>query len=68
MMISDTLIRFFDLDEFVLQLISYGGTDLCQGIHITKSNKSKESIVCYYWFFKYSFKFRNLFVMHVMIW
>lgn len=44
MMISDTLIRFFDLDEFVLQLISYGGTDLCQGIHITKSNKSKESI------------------------
>ena len=31
--------------------------DISEGADPTKSNKSKECIICHYWFFNHGFKF-----------
>ena len=33
--------------------------DISEGIDLTKSNKSKECIICHYWFFNHGFKFQD---------
>ena len=47
-------------------MLQYERTDVSEGIDINKSNKSKECMICHYWYFKYiGYKFE--FVMVVMI-
>ena len=33
--------------------------DISEGIDPTKSNKSKERMICHYWFFNHRFKFQD---------
>ena len=33
-------------------MLQYDRTDVSEGIYINKSNKSKECVLCYYWYFK----------------
>ena len=33
-------------------MLQYGRIDISKGIAINKSNKSKECVICHYWFFK----------------
>ena len=40
-------------------MLYYNKIDLTEGINPVKSNNSKESIVCHYWFFNHGFKFQN---------
>ena len=40
-------------------MLYYERIDLSEGIHVAKSNSSKECIVCHYWFFSHGFKFQN---------
>ena len=37
---------------WVIKMLRYGKIDVFQGIDINKSNKSKECIICYFWYFK----------------
>ena len=34
--------------------------DISKGIDLAKSNKSKERMICQYWFFNQGFKFQDL--------
>ena len=40
-------------------MLHYHRIDLSEGIDISKSNNSKECIVCDYWFFNNGFEFQN---------
>ena len=40
-------------------MLYYHRIDLSEGIDISKSNNSKECIVCDYWFFNNGFEFQN---------
>ena len=33
-------------------MLQYERIDVSKGIDLNKSNKSKESMICYYWYFK----------------
>ena len=37
----------------------YERIDVSEGIDPTKSNKSKECMICHYWFFNHGFKFED---------
>ena len=37
----------------------YDRTDTSKGIDPTKSHKSKECMICHYWFFNHGFKYQN---------
>ena len=37
---------------FYGKMLHYNNIDVSEGIDINKSNKSKECVVCYYWYFK----------------
>ena len=37
----------------------YDRIDLSEGIDLTKSNDSKECVICHYWFFNHRFKFQD---------
>ena len=37
----------------------YDRTDISKGIDPTKSNRSKECMICHYWFFNDGFKFQG---------
>ena len=41
--------------------------DISEGIDPTKSNNSKECIICHYWFFDHGFKLKILYAMVAMI-
>ena len=50
----------FFLDEclYELQMLEYNRIDVSEGIDINKTNASKESDICHYWYFKdISFKY-----------
>ena len=47
---------FWRLDLIVLY---YERIDVSEGIDPTKSNRSKEFIICRYWFFNHGFKFQD---------
>ena len=36
-------------------MLYYNRNDVSKGTDVAKSNKSKEYIVCYYWFFNHGF-------------
>ena len=40
-------------------MLYYDRIDLSERIDLTKSNNSKECIICHYWFFSYGFKFQH---------
>ena len=40
-------------------MLYYDRIDISEGIDLTKSNNSKECIICYYWFFNHGFEFRD---------
>ena len=40
-------------------MIYYDRIDLSEGIDFTKSNSSKEHLVCHYWYFYHVFKFQK---------
>ena len=40
-------------------MLYYERTDISQEIDPTKSNKSKECMICHYWFFNNGFKFQD---------
>ena len=40
-------------------MVYYDRIELREGINPTKSNRSKECMICYYWFFNHGFKFQN---------
>ena len=40
-------------------MLYYDRINLSEEIDFTKSNNSKECIVCHYWFFNHGFKFQN---------
>ena len=40
-------------------MLYYNRIDLSEGIGVTKSNNSKECLICYYRFFNYGFKFQD---------
>ena len=48
-------------------MVHYDRTDIREGIG-SKSNRSKECMICHYWFFNHSFKFQESYAMVVMIW
>ena len=40
-------------------MLYHESTDIRKGIDLTKSNKSKEFMICHYWFFNHGFKFQE---------
>ena len=40
-------------------MLYYDINDASEGIDLTKSNRSKECMICYYWFFNHRFKFQD---------
>ena len=42
-----------------MKILFYNIIDLSEGIHLAKSNNSKEYIVCLYWFFNHGFKYQD---------
>ena len=40
-------------------MLCYNGIDMSEGIDLAKSNRSKECMICHYWFFNHGFKFQN---------
>ena len=40
-------------------MLYYDRIDISKGIDPTKSNRSKECMICYYWFFNHEFKFQD---------
>ena len=40
-------------------MLCYDGIDMSEGIDLAKSNRSKECMICHYWFFNHWFKFQN---------
>ena len=43
-------------------MLYYDRIDISGGIDLTKSNNSKEYMICHYWFFNHGFNFKVLFV------
>ena len=40
-------------------MLYYDRTDISGGIDLTKSNNSKECMMCHYWFFNHGFEFQD---------
>ena len=40
-------------------MLYYDRTDISGGIDLTKSNNSKECMICHYWFFNHGFEFQD---------
>ena len=40
-------------------MLYYERIDTSEGTNPTKSNKSRECMICYYWFFNHEFKFQD---------
>ena len=40
-------------------MLYYDGIDISEGIYPTKSNNSKECMICHYWVFNHGFKFQD---------
>ena len=40
-------------------MLYYDRIDISEGIDLSKSNKSKECLICHYWFFNHGFKFQD---------
>ena len=40
-------------------MLYYDKIDISDGIDPTKSNKSRECMICHYWFFNHRFKFQD---------
>ena len=40
-------------------MLYYERTDASKGTDLTKSNSSKECMICHYWFFNHGFKFQD---------
>ena len=40
-------------------MLYYDRIDISEGIDITKNNKSRECMICHYWFFNHGFKFQD---------
>ena len=40
-------------------MLYYDRIDTSEGTDPTKSNKSRECMICYYWFFNHEFKFQD---------
>ena len=40
-------------------MLYYDRIDISEGIDPTKSNKSREWMICHYWFFNHRFKFQD---------
>ena len=40
-------------------MLYYERTDVSKGTDLTKSNSSKECMICHYWFFNHGFKFQD---------
>ena len=40
-------------------MLYYDRIDINEGIDPTKSNKSKECMICHYWFYNHGFEFQN---------
>ena len=40
-------------------MLYYDSIDISEGFDPTKSNKSRECMICHYWFFNYGFKFQE---------
>ena len=50
---------YLDENLFQYQLLSmlyFERTDISKGIGLAKSNKSREFMICHYWFFNHGFK------------
>ena len=44
--------EYINLTTFYGKILHNNNIDVSEGIDINKSNKSKECVVCYYWYFK----------------
>ena len=40
-------------------MLYYDRIDISEGIDSTESNKSRECMICHYWFFNHGFKFQD---------
>ena len=40
-------------------MLNYHRFDIRKGIHFIKSNRSKECMICHYWFFNHGLKFED---------
>ena len=40
-------------------MLYYDRIDISEGIDLTKSNESKERMICHYWCFDHGFKFQD---------
>ena len=40
-------------------MLYYKRIDISEGTDLPKSNRSKECIICHYWFFNHGFKFQD---------
>ena len=40
-------------------MVYYDRIDISEGIDPTKDNKSRECMICHYWFFYHGFKFQD---------
>ena len=49
-------------------MLQYERIDVSEGIDLNKSDKSKECIICHYWYFKdIGYRYQHMFVIDVMI-
>ena len=46
-------------EDQILEMLYYKKIDTSEGIDPTKSNRSKEWMICYYWFFNHGFKLQD---------
>ena len=49
-------------------MLYYNRIVISKGIDLTKSNSSKECIICHYWFFNHGYKFQGSVRKDFMIW
>ena len=40
-------------------MLYYGRIDISKGINLAKSSKSRECMICHYWFFNHGFEFQD---------
>ena len=52
-----------------MKMLEYDRIDISEGVHVDKTNKSKECMLCHYWYFFYrkALVMDRIFVMVVII-
>ena len=55
-------------EDQMLWMLYYDRIDISEGNYPTRINKSREFIICHYFFFNHGSNFKIMYAMVVMIW